>query len=370
MSARYVLVAMVWVASMGFVSAVAAAGVASTNDVASTNKELETVAASLAEALAESNFRGMLRSAIAQSKRREGIVKLADILKRGKSAKKPAPGLEKAGQAATRVNKGRVKATHPDLDGLDLYIPVEAHRAKWKGGKDFYIAYAPVGDEKEVREIVAFSVRDGKRVSFDPAKAPDAIVLVVAPEEHGSHEQLGVRGKGPVAPKDPDAKAQFEGKDAHDKPVKQDPGNSYVGLHFLKLYNSQEPWWLGDAEVTVYLGMKTGSTCRISQTNADYVNKTGIWYNTWDGFSPHVKRYFTRSYGTKIHILLMERDFSLLADFSNELFTIASGVTCAYQTMSTWDKIDSASTYTTNWNFGYDFRQYIGDAYLYWRKEH
>jgi hypothetical protein len=368
MSARYVLVAVVWVASMGFVSGAHAASAA---DVASANKELGTVAASLAEALAEPNFRGMLRSAIAQSKRREGIVKLTDILNRGKSAKKPAPGLEKAGQAAARVNKGQKKAAHPDLDGLDLYIPVEAHRAKWKGGKDFYIAYAPVvDDEKEVREIVAFSVRDGKQVSFDPAEAPDAVVLVVAPEEHDSHESSGERGKGPAAPKDPDAKAHFEGKDAPDKPVKQDPGNSYVGLHFLKLYKDQEPWYLGDAEVLVFTGMQYLNTCRTSRTNAHYVNRTHVWYNTWNFRTPNVKRYFNTAYGTKIHILLIEMDFSLFADFDNSLYSISTGVTCVYEIMSSWDRIDSATTYTTNWNFGNDYRQHIGDANLYWRKEH
>ncbi len=152
------------------------------------NADLDNLAKELAKLCSQPGFRGFLRSEIKKSRNRENIIELDKFLDRAAKQKDIPPGLKKFKDSALKA-KARLKTLGPAiLEGYDLYIPVDAHKKKWQGGKDFVVAYSPVDNEDKVKEIVAYSVRDGKRVILDPVKTPQTVVLVIAPEEHTDHK--------------------------------------------------------------------------------------------------------------------------------------------------------------------------------------
>jgi hypothetical protein len=135
------------------------------------NAELELMAQDIAQLCTTPGFRGFLRSEIAKSKNRENIIELDKFLDRATKQKNMPPGLTKI---SGKIRDEKVRHKKMDLTGLegfDLYIPVDAHKKKWKGGKDFIIAAAPYGNEEDVKQVVGFSVWDGKKLSSIQTKS-------------------------------------------------------------------------------------------------------------------------------------------------------------------------------------------------------
>jgi hypothetical protein len=154
------------------------------------NAELDAIARMVAESLRQPGFRGLVRSEVAQSKKREHIVELEDFLAR--AAKRG-----NASQSVKKLHEHTGKAKHKikqldiwDREGFDLYFPVKDHFRKWKGDADLYVAYAPYGNEEDVSEIYAYSVTDGNRYAFDRDAPPTNPVIIIAPCEHDSHDLI------------------------------------------------------------------------------------------------------------------------------------------------------------------------------------
>lgn len=154
------------------------------------NADLDGMAQQLATLTATPGFRGFLRSEIAKSKNRESILSLDRFLEKAAKQRNTPPGLAKLAKL-NRSSKARQKSASSELKGYNLYIPVEAHRAKWKGGKDFVVAFAPAGDDQTTQEIIGYSVSNGTKVRLDARTPPQTVVLIVAPEEHETHELKG-----------------------------------------------------------------------------------------------------------------------------------------------------------------------------------
>jgi hypothetical protein len=238
------------------------------------NAELELMAKDIAQLCATPGFRGFLRSEIAKSKNREGIIELDKFLDRAAKQKNIPPGLN---QVAGKMKeaKGRHKAMNlTGLEGFDLYIPVEAHRAKWKGGKDFIVAASAYGNENEIRQIVGFTVWDGKRVVLDPAKAPDTVVVILAPEEHVNHDIPQPEPKDPAmdAPHDDNPKPDAGKDEKH---------NSYFSMSYLKIHKDGEPWYKGDPEIYLLAGQICNGEGKGYYYDLAKVNKTNTWYYTY-----------------------------------------------------------------------------------------
>ena len=149
---------------------------------AAINTELEAVAREIATLLKHPGFRGQLRGEINGAKTIEGIIDLDRFLAKVAKQKKRPPGLDKArgatGKAKTRISNSKAW----DLEGVDLYFPVEGHKAKWKGNDDLLVAYSPTDDEKDIKRIIAFSVETQKRVVLDGAAPPATPVHMDPPE--------------------------------------------------------------------------------------------------------------------------------------------------------------------------------------------
>lgn len=239
------------------------------------NVELELMAQDIAALCTEPGFRGFLRSEMSKSKNRENIIELDKFLDRASKQKNMPPGLTKI---SGKIRDAKVRHKKMDLTGLegfDLYIPVEAYKKQWKGGKDFIIAAAPYGNEEDIKQIVGFSVWDGKKVVLDPTKAPEAVVLVLAPEEHLDH------AVPQPEPKDPAMNSPQEDNPKPDA-GKGEKHNSYFSMSQLYIFNDAEPWYKGDPEIYLLAGQICNGEGKGYYYDLARVNNTKKWYWIYD----------------------------------------------------------------------------------------
>ncbi len=342
---------------------------------AALNSELEGLAQQLAQLVAEPGFRGFLRSEIAKSRNRENIVELDKFLARASRRPDVPPGLAAFRQSARGVGS---KLKFGDLEGLDLYIPVEAHRAKWRGGDDLLVAYAPVDDESDVSAIIAYDVRTGNRVTLDPTRTPTRVVLILAPEEHENHDvptgqpDRDQRTAGPEARGREAAATNTEGEGS---------GASYIGIRRIRIRDVKEPWYAGDAEIYVWFGMIKGNYCKTDWVwgSLNKVDDEGTWYTVWrpsTGRCPAGEScwYFANNpfggsnyYWNRVRLDIYESDYGFIEEKVYELYP---GKTCSLQIPDGNDYVDHGYVWENGFNFNYDLKHDMGNAYVYWHKIH
>ena len=127
----------------------------------------EAVARQVALALRQPGFRGYVRAALDSASVDEGKVALDRFLLAGGG--RGTQALREAGHGP------------PDDDAaarLEMYFPVPAHRAAWKGDADVLVG--TIGADGTVP--VAFTT-DGRRITLDPQSPPTTPVLAVVPRE-------------------------------------------------------------------------------------------------------------------------------------------------------------------------------------------
>jgi hypothetical protein len=132
----------------------------------------QRLARRMALALADPAFRAYVKGALDRSPILEHKVHLQRLL-RGPDRRAIEALARAGGEAESSVDADASAAT-----ALELYIPVAAHRAAWRGGDDILVATARDDDEAPV----AFDVR-GKRRLLSPDAPPSEPVLAVVPVE-------------------------------------------------------------------------------------------------------------------------------------------------------------------------------------------
>jgi hypothetical protein len=135
--------------------------------VASVDAHREQLARTFARALKQPEFRSYIRAALDTSSVAEGKLAVDQFLnaQRGRGA-----------QALRDAEPGE-----PDIATaaqLELYFPVPAHRAAWRG--DDQLLVGTIGADGTVP--VGFTL-DGQRVALDPDQPPSTPVLAVVPRE-------------------------------------------------------------------------------------------------------------------------------------------------------------------------------------------
>ena len=199
---------------------------------AGSDQPREALARRLARALADSTFRTEVQAALAASGHPEGKIHLGRFLR--------ADG----GRAARAVGADPSELSRSEK--LEVYFPVPAHRAAWRGGADVLVG--TIGGDAE--QPVGFDVR-GRRLALDPDTPPVAPVLAVVPLE----TDFGPEGSGPSAAKACADCDQDEGG------VGSGGGGSAVTpglyLRMSHLNESFESWLKGSPEIEVLvLGQK------------------------------------------------------------------------------------------------------------------
>lgn len=257
---------------------------------AAVNDDLENVARELMILLQHPGFRGQLRGEINGAKTTESIIVLDRFLEKVAKQQKPPPGLGNA-RGATNKAVQRIKDTPAvNLKGIDLYFPVKEHKAKWKGNEDLLVAYTPVNDEAEANGIVAYSVKTKERVILDPKEPPPTPVLIVAVEEHLSHEvnfvvphkepipEKGLPGRGKIT--SPPGQL-YDNEEVNPGKPGQYPGNSYLYAYYTMIKRDGEGWGRGDPEIEVYFMQECGTDKSWRRLDTTNVNKTYTTY--WTG---------------------------------------------------------------------------------------
>lgn len=298
---------------------------------------------------------------------------------RGRSRAERAVGSRNA--TASGENAGGAQT---DADGLDLYFPVKAHREKWKGDGNLLVAFAPMGDEVDVSEIVAYSVKNGKRIRLDPAREPDQAVLVIAMEEHGSHEAVA-----PTKQDEPQAaereKPNFEGGNPLQPEREAIPSNSVHGIKYLKIFDGKEPWYKGDPEIYLLFGRAQGNSCVVGRYECAAVNDENRWYDLdrWHKCKP---QQVDERQSALWPVLDPKRDKLVVFIFEDDsrysdrdgvfLDHFYPGITCAWHNgivPSAPDRGDDLVqliwTFRSLYPYGSDYYRRVGNAYLVWRKD-
>jgi hypothetical protein len=249
------------------------------------NAEFDRLAKGLAESLANPHLRNYLRKQIKESRKREKILRLDKFLE-GATKEKNIPEQAKArGRLKAARDTKKKLGTKKNLDifgtdEIDVYFPVPEHRGKWNGGDDLLVAFAPVVDESELTEIVAYSVKNGKRVSLDPQKAPETPVVVVTLTEHESLDVPDV----PQAPADePVPESNPPVPDGPEPPLenagKPVGSNSRIEMQYLKIFDDHEPWTAGAPEIYVVCSqVDGGGRSVVGKRDLARVNDTHRWY--------------------------------------------------------------------------------------------
>jgi hypothetical protein len=138
------------------------------------------LARAMARALAEPSLRGTMKRAMREARNREHKLDLRSYL-----ASKDAARLAKAVAEELELAPGGLASHLQSIPALELYVPVRAHRAAWRGGSELIVAaglheeHAPAG----------FAV-GGAAVELDLAAAPAQPVLILTKVETDFNKAL------------------------------------------------------------------------------------------------------------------------------------------------------------------------------------
>lgn len=331
---------------------------------ATINQELEAIAWEITNLLQHPGFRGQLRGEINGAKTIESIIVLDKFLAKVGNQEKAPPGLAKA-RGATDNAMRRIKDSPAwDLDGIDLYFPVQDHKAKWKGKDDLLVGYSPVNDEADIKSIVAFSVKTRQKVALDPKVPPTTPVLIVAAEEHESHDMPPVqRDAGPSEQGPPEEDPEDTGDDLK-SPGQYGDGNSTITVKHIKITNDHEPWTSGSPEIYSYTYQpRRDNSCRSSYDWLDKMDKENYWY-TYIGY---FENYFDSKYHDIHTFRVMERDGG---SYRNMIYSPMGGITCNWTKKTGDDHVGTSVIYKSAVPWNYSKYQSFGDVRVYWYKYH
>jgi hypothetical protein len=220
------------------------------------NDGLDELARDMALFLAEESNRSFLQSQVSESSNAEQIIGLQPFLER--AADQQLGEAETLSRQASQL-RGQLKKTKarpPEEEGprvtmpeglkarFDLYFPVREHREQWQGGKDLIVAPVPVRVEDDLEEITGFTL-SGEEVSLSADRIPQRPVLVIAAEEHLTHETRPIETRE-QPPEEPE-----EGE------PEPDERHSSLGIPWVKLWDDHEGWFQGEPEL--HLQMWEGS---------------------------------------------------------------------------------------------------------------
>ncbi|HUQ15263.1 MAG TPA: hypothetical protein VM094_04355 [Gemmatimonadales bacterium] len=191
----------------------------------------EQLARRIAVALADDRFRAQLKQDLDRSPVREGKLHLQRYLS-SSHARATGDIARSTGESHAAVELDARRAPP-----LELYLPVPAHRAAWRG--DDHILVATTGDERQ--PPVAFSPK-GERFVLSPTSPPDIPVLALVPVETdfdqvvlGPHLLGGPGGGGSTPP----------------------PGLYMTNSHLVETFES---WVKGAPEIEVHMLGQAGAT--------------------------------------------------------------------------------------------------------------
>jgi hypothetical protein len=193
----------------------------------------QRVAQLVALALRQPSARGLFYRATSTSPVKEGKLFLSGFL--GGEGTPLLQAMAHAGGLKAQDVQALIAQTGP----VEIYLPVEAHRAAWTGGENVIVAYA----ERDRAQPYGFAL-DGSRVELSRDEAPATPTVVVTYAEsfdaqgkaHGSHT-VPAAPRGAMAPRLATLTVPFTG----------------LWVDSIKTAGDFESWAAGSAEFELYV---------------------------------------------------------------------------------------------------------------------
>ncbi len=227
--------------------------------VSAETQALEPVARRLALALGEPGFRQRLHDHLERSPFREHKLQLQRHLAAGGGQELRAVAQRNVESASTTDSV--LRAAQP----LEIYLPVPAHRAAWKGDSRLLVAT----QARDHELIVAYDLQGGRHY-LDPTRPPDTPVIAVVPVETDFDNVGGVSGNATCLP--PTCGGGGGG-----------PGIVSPGLYMTKAHmvGDFEGWLKGSPEFEVHIMGQLGTTDSLVRYACAGEHQASPYY--WDG---------------------------------------------------------------------------------------
>src|SRR5687768_17163872 len=247
----------------------------------------EVLAARVARALRDSAFRAEVHRALAGSRHPEGKVQLSAFLE----------GSARARAVLARAGSRPLKAAELAAgEQLEIYLPVPAHRAAWRGGADILVG--SIGQDGTTP--VAFDA-SGRRTQLDAAQPPVTPVLAVVPLESDLAERPGAASPAGIC-------TSCEGSST--------AGGLYMTAS--RLSETFESWLKGRPEIEVLALGQQGASDSLTSYQCGGERATGAYYFDqnnldWSGSALVMSRtqldaYAAQHPGQALRIFFMEDD--------------------------------------------------------------
>jgi len=313
------------------------AALTATSATASTGPAVarERLAQALAVALADPGTRAAVKRRLDASNEREGKLQFQALVHADQGALLASLARAAAGNGAELL---------ADLDaarGLELYLPVAAHRAAWPGDANYLVG--TIGNDRDTP--IAFDAT-GMRHLLDPNAPPSTPVLALVPQEtdftRGHPEMVmscvDVCGSGT---------STSSGGSPASAATRRGPGLYLVQSHFESTYES---WLKGDPEYEfhVYGLGDSGESVQLACTG-EKANSVYTWdQNTldWTGYAmlfsdADYAAYQAKHPGAPIRIVAWEDDDEACVDHADVtgIAALITAVDNAYKALTS-GKVD------------------------------
>jgi hypothetical protein len=215
-----------------------------TATVSRETSRLEDVARRFARALQDPDFRARLYQRLQSSPYPEGKIQLQRTLRAEGHAELRAMASLNGEPEAT------LDATIGGTQALEVYLPVPAHRAAWRG--DDRLLVATQGRDGDVP--VAFDLRGGRHI-LDPARPPLTPVLAVVPVETDFDAPTLSTQMTTIC--DPSGECGGGGGGGGGNSLVSPPGLYMTRAHFVQDF---EGWLKGSPEFEIHIMGQNGTT--------------------------------------------------------------------------------------------------------------
>ena len=300
------------------------------NGVASATTARERLAQRLATALTDPTTRASLARRLERSHAPEGKLQFQALVRADQGALLAA--LAGRGAASTSELLADLEAAR----GLELYLPVEAQRAAWRGNAQYLVAT----QERDSEAPVAFDPT-GRRHRLNPTAPPTTPVIALVPQETdftGGHPELMMTCYDLCTPVD----GGSGGTAAPPTTPPGAPGLLLTQSHFGDYYES---WIKGkpEFEYHVYGVGDNGETVQLACTG-EHAGGAYAWDQNqldWEGSTMLLAEsdraaYETKHPGAPVRIVAYEDDDEACVPRvdANRVGTLLSAVDAAYKSVT------------------------------------
>ncbi|WP_248579448.1 DUF3103 family protein [Nocardioides sp. InS609-2] len=243
-------------------------------NIKAANESLDSVAQLLAHAITDQALRQQIRARITTRGTPDKAVTLDSLSASSSISEDLAEAYSETEETSDAAAQTAVDQLTESLPPVQVSVPVKF--ASWKSTDVVpLVAYVPEGiDDMDLKTVTAYD-DEGRGYELDAWNAPTQPVLVIGPDETAAHDRSAAPATRAFTPKQLRVAAA-----------------SCVGvrLNYVRLYNDNEPWALGMAEI--FMTAKSDGVWFVDQFPYLEMDGDQIWPNTSLGCTRDDVRFY------------------------------------------------------------------------------